>query len=72
MSELNIPADAGLIPEETNHKSETNTTSEGFRDRLLLAEMTDQEINQAVLQPMFRTGPWFWIIVIVLAAIIQC
>jgi molybdopterin-containing oxidoreductase family membrane subunit len=70
MSELNIPADAGLIPEETNHKSETNTTSEGFRDRLLLAEMTDQEINQAVLQPMFRTGPWFWIIVIVLAAII--
>ncbi len=70
MSELNITADAGLVPEETNHKSETNTTSEGFRDRLLLAEMTDQEINQAVLQPMFRTGLWFWIIVAVLAAII--
>jgi molybdopterin-containing oxidoreductase family membrane subunit len=70
MSELNIPADAGFVPEDANQRSGTELTSEEFRDRLLLAEMTDQEINQAVLQPMFRTGPWFWIIVAVLSAII--
>ncbi|MCK4900193.1 MAG: hypothetical protein KAS38_15540, partial [Anaerolineales bacterium] len=70
MSDLNITAGAGLVPEETNQKSEANLTSKEFRDRLLLAEMKDREINQAVLQPMFRTGPWFWIIVAVLVAII--
>jgi len=31
-----------------------------FRDRLLLAETTDEEINQAILQPMFRSGRLFW------------
>lgn len=45
-------------------------TPEEFHDRLLLEETEDREINQAVLQPMFRTGPWFWIIVGVLAAIV--
>jgi molybdopterin-containing oxidoreductase family membrane subunit len=33
---------------------------EEFQDRLLLAETTDEQINQAILQPMFRTGPLFW------------
>lgn len=41
-----------------------------FHDRLLLEEISEEEINQAVLQPMLRTGPWFWIIVGVLAAIV--
>jgi Ni/Fe-hydrogenase subunit HybB-like protein len=44
--------------------------SEEFQGRLLLEEALDSEINQAVLQPMQRTGPWFWIIVCVLAAIV--
>jgi Ni/Fe-hydrogenase subunit HybB-like protein len=34
-----------------------------FEDRLLLAERTSSEINQAVLQPMFRTGWKFWLLV---------
>jgi molybdopterin-containing oxidoreductase family membrane subunit len=41
-----------------------------FDERLLLAERQDWEINQAVLQPMFKTGPRFWIVVAVLAAIV--
>jgi Ni/Fe-hydrogenase subunit HybB-like protein len=41
-----------------------------FDERLLLAERKDWEINQAVLQPMFQTGPGFWILVIVLGAIV--
>ncbi len=45
-------------------------TPEGFRGRLLLEETSDHEINQAVLQPMMRTGPWFWILVGVLAVIV--
>ena len=44
--------------------------SQEFRDRLLLEKTLDDEINQAVLQPMQRTGPWFWIIVCVLAVIV--
>jgi len=34
-----------------------------FEDRLLLAERTSSEINQAVLQPMFRTSWRFWLLV---------
>lgn len=44
--------------------------SEELRGRLLLAQQTDQEINEAVLRPMFETGPGFWILVAVLVAII--
>ena len=43
---------------------------ETFQDRLLLAETTDEEINQAVLQPMFRSGPMFWVAVVILLAIV--
>jgi molybdopterin-containing oxidoreductase family membrane subunit len=39
-------------------------------ERLLLAERTDEEINQAVLQPMFRTGRGFWVIVTILGALV--
>ena len=47
----------GLLPEE-------------FQDRLLLAETTDEEINQAVLQPMFRSGPLFWGAVAILLLVV--
>jgi molybdopterin-containing oxidoreductase family membrane subunit len=44
--------------------------SEAIRDRLLLERRTDEEINQAVLRPMFETGPRFWLLVAVLVAIV--
>lgn len=43
---------------------------EEFEDRLLLAETTDDQINQAILQPMFRTGPLFWASVVLLVAVV--
>jgi Ni/Fe-hydrogenase subunit HybB-like protein len=45
-------------------------TPPDFEERLLLAEREDWEINQAVLQPMFRTGWGFWILVAILVAVI--
>ena len=41
-----------------------------YDDRLLLAQRTDAEINQAVLTPMLRTGRGFWALVAVLGGII--
>ena len=41
-----------------------------FEERLLLAEREDSEINQAVLQPMFRATKRFWILVAILSAIV--
>jgi molybdopterin-containing oxidoreductase family membrane subunit len=41
-----------------------------FEDRLLLAERTSSEINQAVLQPMFRTSWKFWALVIFLSLLV--
>ncbi len=41
-----------------------------FDERLLLAERTDEEINQAVLRPMLQTGRGFWALVAVLGAIV--
>ncbi len=41
-----------------------------FDERLLLADREDSEINQAVLQPMFRTGKRFWILVGILGAVV--
>ena len=62
-----IPANLSL-PASEDHSD--HRISKEFQDRLLLEEASDDEINQAVLKPMQRTGPWFWIIVIVLAAIV--
>ena len=45
-------------------------TVQDFDERLLLADRTDREINQAVLEPMFRTGWRFWALVLVLVALI--
>jgi molybdopterin-containing oxidoreductase family membrane subunit len=44
--------------------------TEEWEDRLLLESRTDREINEAVLRPMFETGPRFWILVGVLSAIV--
>lgn len=44
--------------------------SEAIRDRLLLERRTDEEINQAVLRPMFETGPRFWLLVSALLAVV--
>jgi Ni/Fe-hydrogenase subunit HybB-like protein len=41
-----------------------------YDERLLLAERKDWEINQAVLQPMFKTGLGFWALVAILSAIV--
>jgi molybdopterin-containing oxidoreductase family membrane subunit len=48
---------------------EDSSASE-FEDRLLLSERTSSEINQAVLQPMFRTGWKFWLLVAFLSALV--
>jgi molybdopterin-containing oxidoreductase family membrane subunit len=44
--------------------------SQEYHERLLLAEHKDWEINEAVLRPMFQTGPRFWMLVGVLSAIV--
>src|SRR4030065_547324 len=41
-----------------------------FGERLLLAERTEAEINQAVLQPMIQTRRGFWILVTALGALV--
>lgn len=41
-----------------------------YDERLLLATRTDEEINQAVLQPMFRTSRGFWVLAAFLGAIV--
>lgn len=41
-----------------------------FEDRLLLAERKSSEINQAVLEPMFRSGWKFWLLVAFLGALV--
>lgn len=48
---------------------EDNSAAE-FEDRLLLTERTSSEINQAVLEPMFQTGWRFWLLVVILSAIV--
>jgi Ni/Fe-hydrogenase subunit HybB-like protein len=62
-----IPANPSM---QSNEDESGHEISQEFHDRLLLEETSEEEINQAVLQPMLRTGPWFWIIVSVLAAIV--
>ncbi|HET7011069.1 MAG TPA: hypothetical protein VFI11_09860, partial [Anaerolineales bacterium] len=58
------------MPEEPKaaQPQEPEASSE-VEGRLLLAQRTDREINEAVLQPMFRTGPRFWALVAGLGAV---
>jgi len=63
-------SEASAQPLPRGKNVQDNHTIEEQPSRLLLEAMEDHEINQAVLQPMFRTGPWFWITVIILAAIV--
>jgi len=46
------------------------SSSEEFEDRLLLATRKSSEINQAVLEPMFKTGWGFWLLVVILGLIV--
>ncbi len=61
MSEFTSAASSPLDRIEVNDE---------VRDRLLLEERTDREINQAVLQPMLRTSWKFWLLVGILVAIV--
>lgn len=70
MSEHLDSQSSGHPPVEAGEEQATAHTPEQFKDRLLLEKTKDWEINQAVLQPMFRTGPIFWITVLLLAAVI--
>lgn len=64
------------MPEPANsraarqHPEEALEVSDELRGRLLLERRSDREINEAVLRPMFETGPRFWILVAVLGAVI--
>ena len=53
----------------SNDAESTARMPEEYRDRLLLEQTEDSEINQAILQPMFSTGPLFWIVVVLLAGV---
>lgn len=57
-------------PVPPGEEQETAHTQDQFRRRLLLEQTRDWEINQAVLQPMFRTGAGFWILAALLAAVV--
>jgi len=62
--------DQSRSEETSSFEPEQPELSEELQGRLLLAERTDEEINQAVLRPMFQTGKGFWILVGILGAII--
>ncbi len=47
-----------------------DSSAADFEDRLLLAERTSSEINQAVLQPMLRTSWRFWLLVVFLSVLV--
>jgi len=55
---------------EPAHLEHETPPSTPYDERLLLAERTDAEINQAVLQPMMRTGRGFWALVTILSLIV--
>ena len=54
-------------PDRPEHETPQTTT---YDERLLLAQRTDLEINQAVLQPMMQTGKGFWVLVTILSLIV--
>lgn len=58
------------MPDEQSDEPVRADTPPEFGERLLLAQREDEEINQAVLQPMFRTGKRFWAMVMILGAIV--
>lgn len=55
--------------QETTPKDNLELSDE-IKGRLLLEQRSDREINEAVLKPMFKTGPKFWILVAFLIAVI--
>ena len=57
-------------PNDVSASSSESEEQAQYEERLLLEESTDEQINQAVLNPMFETGPKFWILVAILVAIV--
>ncbi len=57
-------------PRDEHHLKVEPEVDPTIRDRLLLDERSDREINEAVLRPMFESGPRFWALVVILAAIV--
>ncbi len=55
---------------ESNPLAHETAQTIPYDERLLLAQRTDSEINQAVLQPMMQTGKGFWVLVIILSLIV--
>jgi molybdopterin-containing oxidoreductase family membrane subunit len=55
---------------EPDHLVQEAPQTTSYDERLLLAQRTDSEINQAVLQPMFQTGKGFWVLVTILSLIV--
>jgi len=64
MSDQDISGKSQVFPKTESEDSEE------YERRLLLEEQSDREINEAVLRPMFESGPRFWILVIILVAIV--
>jgi len=61
-------SDAAALPAgQVGSREEAQTA---YDERLLLAQRSDEEINQAVLKPMLRTGRGFWALVAGLGAVI--
>ncbi len=58
------------MPEPYPQVPQVPQDDDEYDDRLLLETSSDREINEAVLRPMFETGPRFWILVAVLVAIV--
>jgi Ni/Fe-hydrogenase subunit HybB-like protein len=69
MSEAVSDAGMGRFPGRSGGEESAAHVPDEYRDRLLLEQTEDSEINQAVLEPMFRTGPLFWLVVAALAAV---
>ncbi len=69
MPDADAEATMDRFSNSSNDAESTNRLPEEYHDRLLLEQTEDSEINQAVLQPMFSTGPLFWIVVVLLAGV---
>lgn len=61
-----------MSEESINNSQKENHSDQitNYDERLLLAEQKDSEINSAVLQPMFKSGRGFWILVVILSAVV--
>ncbi len=63
-------SDPGSSDKVNDLRTSEPEISEEIKGRLLLEQRSEREINEAVLRPMFQTGPRFWLLVVILAAIV--